>query len=609
MPARGRLRTAIENFLKEFEFPELFNRVIRHVEESKELEFILLVDKMLDLLIDASRDIPELRDVFTATKQAKHQAGLAVVEGLASSLGSMALGSISSPILNAVNQELNKKFQRNILGPEAYIKLQLLGELNPEVFFDRLERHGLDPFEQNLLISTALKRLDAPDFLTLSRRGGPFAGEYLKAAQRSGWDGTSFEAMKELTLYYPSPGEVINWAVREAFNDEQARLLGLDQNYPRVAADYAVRGGMPEEFFKYAWRSHWQLPSLSQAYEMLHRLRPGTGGPTFTEQDFASLLVALDIAPVWHDRLKAISYYPITRVDLRRVYKAGLIEPDGLNDAYLSGGYNTENAELLTDWTIIDANENEREIAKTQIKKAVEYGLMTELEAELHLENLRLSESAINTTLAIWRFERKEKEVSAAIDYLVARFEADEIAEGELRSGLGNLGLSDHNIKTALNNILAKKKRKVKTISETKLEDLYENDMLSYDEMLVELKTKGYTDNRAILIARLIDVRTQEKRVKELNDAQKEQQRVAEQLAGDEKAVNIADLNVQIAELKAETADLKLIIPDLDTAEAQFVAMSRLEEIKRDIAYLSLTKAQVNAVHAKEIRSLSDATT
>jgi hypothetical protein len=70
-----------------------------------------------------------------------------------------------------------------------------------------------------------------------------------------------------------------------------------------------------------------------------------------TEDDLRLLLRALDVMPFWRDKLMAISYNPITRVDLRRLYKLKIITEEQVFDGYRDLGYNDEKARWLTEFT------------------------------------------------------------------------------------------------------------------------------------------------------------------------------------------------------------------------------------------------------------------
>ncbi|MFZ2146520.1 MAG: hypothetical protein WAV28_04800 [Sedimentisphaerales bacterium] len=162
---------------------------------------------------------------------------------------------------------------------------------------------------------------------------------------RTGYDGQAKQALLELRNILPGPTDLIRMAVREVFNPEARRALDLDAEFPEPFAQYAALLGIEREWAENHWAAHWDLPSPSQGYEMLHR-------GLITEQGLADLLKALDYAPVWRDKLQAISYSPITRVDLRRLYKTSVITEADVFDGYKALGYNDERARWLTDFTL-----------------------------------------------------------------------------------------------------------------------------------------------------------------------------------------------------------------------------------------------------------------
>ena len=161
---------------------------------------------------------------------------------------------------------------------------------------------------------------------------------------RSGYDDTASKAIKDLRYLIPSPTDLIRMAVREVFNPQLREELTLDAEFPDPFLPWAQKLGYSEEWARNYWAMHWDLPSPSQGFEMLHR-------GLISEQDLAGLLKALDYAPVWRDKLQAIAYSPITRVDLRRLYKSEVISEDDVFDGYKALGYNDERARWLTDFT------------------------------------------------------------------------------------------------------------------------------------------------------------------------------------------------------------------------------------------------------------------
>lgn len=196
--------------------------------------------------------------------------------------------------------------------------------------------------------------------------------------------------LRKMAYQMPLPQDVIRFAVREALNEEQAKILELDaeldENKDYIAMANAVgigvakyRTGEGEEkeidVPRMFWRAHWELPSPTQSYEFLRRLRPNridrfkqTLPPELakdlkpiTGTDLAALLKANDYSPKWRAPLSAISYLPLTRVDTRRLFDASLIDKQELVEQYMDSGYVREDAERMADWA-----EGDRELSRLQ---------------------------------------------------------------------------------------------------------------------------------------------------------------------------------------------------------------------------------------------------
>jgi hypothetical protein len=169
-------------------------------------------------------------------------------------------------------------------------------------------------------------------------------GEAKELIGRIGYGGLSKQAVEGLRYRLPPLADLTRMAVREVFDPAQRSALTLDADYPAALTAPAKALGLEEMWARNYWAAHWDLPSPSQGYEMLHR-------GIISEQQLADLLRALDYAPVWRGRLKDISFNPLTRVDIRRMYAARVLNEGQVLKAYKDIGYDQANAQLLTDFT------------------------------------------------------------------------------------------------------------------------------------------------------------------------------------------------------------------------------------------------------------------
>lgn len=168
--------------------------------------------------------------------------------------------------------------------------------------------------------------------------------EHDKLLSGYGFDHNSLELIKSLYLLIPGPSDLIRMAVRETFTPEIAGKFGQYEDYPKEFGAWTAKQGLSEEWAKRYWAAHWDLPSATMGFEMLHR-------GVIENEELTLLLRALDVMPYWRERLIKISYNPLTRVDVRRMYQFGVLDETQVKRAYLDIGYDEEKATWLTEFT------------------------------------------------------------------------------------------------------------------------------------------------------------------------------------------------------------------------------------------------------------------
>ena len=196
-----------------------------------------------------------------------------------------------------------------------------------------------------------------PDQLLEATRRGIIKdkGERDKFLSFQGVSNRLIDVLDGLQYVIPTVTDVIRFAVREAYSPAIAEKFGLYQEgadvYTVAKPDLDASGTSKDLFMKY-WASHWELPSLNMAYDMLHR-------GIITVDDLKALMRAQDVSPYWRDKLLNLSYNVLTRVDVRRMHKLGVLSDIDLVKAYRDLGYDTENASKLAQFTIKYNNDPE----------------------------------------------------------------------------------------------------------------------------------------------------------------------------------------------------------------------------------------------------------
>lgn len=234
----------------------------------------------------------------------------------------------------------------------------------------RLERNGLMPlgvaqglaledgYDESqftwLRIASELHFSPAQAIEVWNRMGRPEG--YLDAALSAGGAAEGDKpAWEMLADVLPPPADLIRFAVKEVFNEATATLFGQFEEADRLPYDRFAQLGINEQHAREYWAAHWDLPSPQMGFEMFHRR-------IIDEATLKTLLKAQDYMPFWRDKMIALNYRPITRIDIRRLHKEGIYKPADVESAYLDLGYSPTNAALLRDYVIALNEQDDQEL-------------------------------------------------------------------------------------------------------------------------------------------------------------------------------------------------------------------------------------------------------
>jgi hypothetical protein len=205
---------------------------------------------------------------------------------------------------------------------------------------------------------------------------------------------------KELASIIPPVGDIITMAVREAFTPDIAARFGQYEDFPPAFEEWAAKKGLSKEWAERYWAAHWSLPSPQQGFEMLHR-------GVITVEELNLLLRALDIMPYWRDKLIQISYNPLSRVDIRRMYAVGVIDEAAVEKAYKDIGYDDTNARLLKEFTIKQTLQTQSKFSSTNVIAAYVDGKISESEASNILSSIGIRSNDIPVILRNAEYKKK----------------------------------------------------------------------------------------------------------------------------------------------------------------------------------------------------------
>jgi len=355
----------------------------------------------------------------------------------------------SSPFLEHINHLANERSRAALLTVSDIIRAYHKGDMSQDDLYRELSKQGYSNDRISTLIDSTFNTMP-PDILreAFLREAIP-TDTHDRFLRDMGFTQSQIEIIKPMYFQIPPITDIIRMMVREVFSPDIAQQFGLFEEYPEKATEFARDKGLNEEWMKNYWGAHWVLPSPQMAFEMLHR-------NVITDEELSNLLKAQDFMPFWRDKVKAISFSPFTRVDVRRMYKLGVLNEQQVLQAYKDIGYNQEKAQALLEFTKVysppEDGENTKDLTRSQIEKAVKVGLLSRDEGLNDLismgystrdANLMLDMSTVQTSIS-----RNDKYLEASENRIISEvldgFKLRLINRADAENYLSIYGLTDN---------------------------------------------------------------------------------------------------------------------------------------------------------------------
>jgi len=455
------------DYVMEFaeDFADVIKRGIIKIIEHFEEEFKFDIDKVIP------KELLEEPHFKEWSEYIKKEAGkkpvpiapiLAMVAGSAIGTGvGMGFGGFGRNIQNWFNSRLTP----TPLEPQILAYAKHTEQLDDKRIGDNLRALGYNADYDNIIYNFYKPKLTPTELLTAEKRIEQLDYDVTQALKDIGFNDKEIKILRDLSWAYPSPTDFIRFAVRDVFTKDKKTQEALRAEFPEDIVPYAEKAGMRRDVLEWYWMAHWELPSPTQVYEMLHRLNPEVlkvRGSAYKEMglDLSKLettketvefyLKQADYDKRWRQRLLAISYNPLTRVDLRRIYQLGLIDDNELLARLMEVGYTKKDAELLLEFYKTFRQEEVRLWTKTEIRNLLYYGLVNDAEAVLLLKRLGYTEDDAKTLVELWKAKLAEKDMRETQRYVRDAYSLGTITRQEAEKRLRDVGLSEETIKIVL---------------------------------------------------------------------------------------------------------------------------------------------------------------
>ena len=406
---KGPLRIAIEDFFSTTKIGTWIAGYFKDWAEAQEAaiagSYANLLDKLAAIAANPLEAIP--KPPAPLGKGGQGEAITALT--FAANIGSAAASAFMAPLMRLINYYIDRKWRTNRFDTSSAIQFFFRKGNMEKDYGDDLRDLGWSDERIAAWVKIMRPLPSEGAIVELRHRGlitDATAQFYL---QQLGYEQSHIDEIIALSEVIPNVGDLITFQVREAFNDIAAAKYGYDGGDTTQVTQWAAKQGLSADWVKRYWRSHWQLPGISQGYDMLHRLRPGQSTNPFVKADMQELLQVADYTPFWQNRLIEISYDPYTRVDVRRLHKLKILTDDDVYQNYLDQGYDEEHAKALTKYTIdsetIDGStkaEANRSLSMTTLKDVYLKHIWSEGQVRDYLKTLAFDPDEIDTTITVW---------------------------------------------------------------------------------------------------------------------------------------------------------------------------------------------------------------
>ncbi len=409
-------------------------------------------------------------------------------------------------------------------------------------------------------------RLTSGDYVSLWLRGLLHEQDLQKRLRELGYtEEKDVSGIKALSVALPGIGDIIRFLVRDVGDTRIVESFGLDESFANKwsedLAKLAKSQGISDDLAKLYWRAHWDIPSPTQLYTMLHRLRPGrvpgldpskikrpltkdeqksrlnSNDLVTTLADVQLALQQDDVAPFWVNRMIAMTYRALTRTDLRSAYVQSSIDRAELIEGLQDFGYDLERSQVLA--RIYD-NMKVRTVMRYPEVQLYIKGTLSKEEITNVLVDEKVEQTIIDRVLRRADLRSKGLFRDKCLNQIVKAYYKGEMSDIQLREALRKLGLTLEHVNRMIPNIQCESAHKDKELALSQVARLYYDGLLRYADLPLRLVRIGYNIDLAKLLAddlklqkEVRDGKEAERKTRKEREEEQRKNREAEKLAKD----------------------------------------------------------------------------
>jgi hypothetical protein len=362
------------------------------------------------------------------------------------------------PFIDNLAHLADEKARSTLISPPDALALMQRKALNTIQFKEILAKQGYTDQDIISLGALALKTFDENTIRALFLRGIITDETHKGLLSELGYNDATIHLVSQLYEVLPNVSDLVRFAVREVYSPDITAKYGQFEDFPQRFAQEAAKQGLSNEQAKNYWAAHWELPSINMGYDMLHR-------GIISQDELATLLRTLDVMPFWRDKLIKLSYSPLTRVDIRRLYKEGILTETQVKQSYKEIGYDEQKANWLTQFTIKggvitseDGQDKIKDLSQTALIAAYKRGHLTRSQTKQDLINLGYDANEAEILLGIADYDEHQRlhpdrslqHNEKLLSYTIRAYQKSNISQSDALEFLQEAGLTAQEAQTEL---------------------------------------------------------------------------------------------------------------------------------------------------------------
>jgi len=380
--------------------------------------------------------------------------------------------------------------------PMLLVQGGLMQQFEDADILENISKGDIHPDYAKLYLDAVLTKPASQDVVAYELRQDAELTDLPERLRKIGIHPDYFPMYKELAYQIPPVADIITMAVREAFTPDIAAKFGQYEDFPKDLEEWAGKKGLSPEWSQRYWAAHWNLPSPMQGFEMLHR-------GVIDETELNMLLRALDVMPFWRDKLTQIAYRRLTRVDIRRMYRVGVLTEKEVFESYLHHGYSEINAERMAEFTIRQTLQTLSKFTSGDIVKAFTSRMIARSEAISLLGMIGISSEDSNFIVSTAEYKRTWAFTDQQISGIRNLYKKRVYDEDKTRDMLAKLNLPSDQINVLMQQWLYEKVEELDaTWTTAQTLTFFKKELITEERARRELNLNGYDDEHIDLYIR-----------------------------------------------------------------------------------------------------------